>query len=590
MRIVRPLVCLLAGLITLGPASVSTAFPAGADIFETDPETTRFAFQGEFALPAGFFDPGSQPFQGEVTFHGVPLKTFEGKDTGDADTVVKRRAPANLEPPFPATDTVPIELVELSLQSTAPIVVTVGGATQTWDVTVEVSPSARSQGTMTVTKTSEKGGTFDSQLTVVPLFHFTRRPDGVQRFLDVGALKLPAAGLEALTLRAVAVPWASRCADPALEVPGLNDGFCPGLGPDGQKHLTLEQARLARHGVRPAQPLPNHYKCYEAESRGFRPRSARLADQFGALRARVLRPRTLCNPVRKNRERIQSPSVHLTCYAIDVRSKFARRRVAVVNQLGVEILSVLRPERLCVPSTKRLLGTRPPPVSTVPAENHFVCYTVKGKARVERLTLSDQFDVERVRLVRAERLCAPARKNAEPIPHPLRHLVCYRVAPLRGPPFRRRVVLVRNQFGAEIVRVLRPEALCVPSLKLLYGGGPPPLPPIPRKPPPTVAADFQIACSPATIKVPAVGGLGQTTCVLASVGGFAGDVSLSCDETAGARCAFASSPARLAAGGTVDVQVQVNGPPAPAGSTMHLRVSATSGTLARTTEVTLESS
>lgn len=590
MRAVRRFACLLAVASAFAVTSAAAAFPAGADLFETDPEATHFAFQGDFALPAGFFDPGSQAFQGQVRFGGVPLKTFGGRDVGDADTVVKRLAPANLGPPFPATDTVPIELVQLSLQSTSPITVTVGGTTQVWDVTAEVSPSARSQGTMTVTKTNDRGGTFDSHLTVTPLFHFTRRTDGVQRFLDLGALRLPAAALDALTLRAAGVPWASRCVDPALAVPGLNDGFCPGLDPDGEKRLTLEQASLAQHGVWPAQPLPNHYKCYQGESQGFRPRSVRLADQFRALRARVLKPLTLCNPVKKNREPIQSPGVHLKCYAIAVRSKLVGRRVAVVNQLGVEVLNVLRPERLCVPSTKRPLGKRPPPVETVPAESHFVCYSVKGRARTQRLTLSDQFDVERVRVVRAQRLCAAARKNAEPVPHPLRHLVCYRIAPLGGPPFRRRVVVVRNQFGVEVVRVLRPETLCIPSVKLPYDGGPPPLPPIPRKPPPTVAADFQLACSPATIKVPAVGGLGQTTCTLTSIGGFAGDVSLSCDETTGARCAFAPSPATLAAGATADVQLQVNGPPAPSGSSTSLTVTATSGAVAHTTQVSLQSS
>ena len=166
-------------MIALAVASGAAAFPSGSDLFETDPEATHFAFQDQFAIPAGFFDPGSQPFQGQVPFYGVPLRTFQGRATGDADTVVTRLAPANLAPPFPATDTVPIELVALSLQSAAPIVVKVGGATQVWDVTAEVSPSARSQGTMTVTQTSERGGTFDSQLTVIPLFHFTRRRDGV---------------------------------------------------------------------------------------------------------------------------------------------------------------------------------------------------------------------------------------------------------------------------------------------------------------------------------------------------------------------------------------------------------------------------
>ena len=324
-------VFLVIGVAVLALAARAAAVPAGADLFATDPDQTSFAFQGDFAVPAGFFDPGSQPFQGDVRFFGVQLGTFAGKGVGDADTVVKRLAAANIGPPFPSTDTVPIELVGLSLQSTAPITVQVGGATQLWDVTAEPSPGARSFGTMTITKTGETGGTFDSRLTVLPLFHFTRRSDGVQRFLDLGGITLPPAALDALTLKASGVPWTTGCADPALRVAGLNDGFCPGVDPDGEKRLTLEQSQLAQHGVYVAQPPPNHYKCYVVESPRVRARSVLLSDQFGRRRAIAVRPIALCNPVKKNREPIQKRPTHLECYGLTLTRPAPQPRVVIQN-------------------------------------------------------------------------------------------------------------------------------------------------------------------------------------------------------------------------------------------------------------------
>ena len=239
------------------PAAAGAVEP-GFDLLQTDPAATVFSFQDEFTIPAGFFGPGSEPFTGEVHFGGLPLQTFQGRDVGDADTVVRRPQAANLQPPFPASDAIPIEIVSLSLQSVQPIQVNSGGTLQPWDVRVDLSPTHPSQGAMRIVKTSDQGGTFDSRLQVFPHFVFTRISDGATRTIDVGELPPSYQLQQDLLLNSANVPWRAGCVAPARAVPGINDGFCPGFTIQGAKQLNVEESRLAKHGVVPAQPRLVH--------------------------------------------------------------------------------------------------------------------------------------------------------------------------------------------------------------------------------------------------------------------------------------------------------------------------------------------
>lgn len=219
--------------------------PAGFDLFETD-SSTSFQDFSETPIPAGFFDQGSEPFVGRITFEGVPIDPAQ---LGTTDTIVERQTDALLPPPYPSSDTIPIELVELSLVSVEPIVVQVGRTTQVWDVNVGVSRVVNSTGEMTITKVDNGGGTFSSTLYVQPVFTFTRLKDGAVRQLDTGALRLPP-----LEFVAKDVPWRRTCPPEVLEVPGVTtEFFCASVDDEG-KVLTEEQARLAKHGVKPGQP------------------------------------------------------------------------------------------------------------------------------------------------------------------------------------------------------------------------------------------------------------------------------------------------------------------------------------------------
>jgi len=214
----------------------------------------------------------------------------------------------------------------------------------------------------------------------------------------------------------------------------------------------------------------DHFKCYTARpAKTFRPRTVTLVDQFGTGTVRVSRPRTLCNPAQKNAEPLQNTKAHLVCFGTTApATQPSPRTVLVENQFGRQTLTVLSPDSLCVPSTKKLLRGKgrkmPPGVSGAPAD-HYRCYDVTGGAQSRTLTLRDQFHVERVRVLEPLLLCNPAQKNGEAILRPSDHLTCYSIRDLSTRRFASRVVRVSNQFGKQTLTALRPAMLCVPSLK-----------------------------------------------------------------------------------------------------------------------------
>ena len=116
---------------------------AGSDLLTTPAgSTVEMHFHsgsGGVPLPAGFFGPGSDPFDGIVMLHGRPLEGTPGGGPsatgipGQADTIWRRTATATAIFPgmCPQNDTVPIELVALSLVSIQPLTVTFNGGVTT---------------------------------------------------------------------------------------------------------------------------------------------------------------------------------------------------------------------------------------------------------------------------------------------------------------------------------------------------------------------------------------------------------------------------------------------------------------------------
>lgn len=453
-----------------GPVVTPRDLPAGFDLFETDPQQTHFIFGGATSIPAGFFGPGSQPWDGSVKFCGQPLVTFGGHDVGDADTVIQRLGGLTLPGPG-SSATVPIELVSLSLVSCEPITIQVGNTTEQWDVKMGLSPRGKSQGSMTVRQTSANGGTFDSQLSVQPILTFVS-PKGTTQTLDLGGNQTLSTGLRTQVTNDV---WRRRCALPALAVPGLNEVFCPGLTPKKKKKLGIWQSPIFSIGWVPAQPRLEHFACYRVKEQGqrFASRHVQVTDQFGSHQPRLVKPRDLCNPAQKNSEPFLQKKVHLKCYTVQDKG-FAPRTVVTRDQFGSLRLAVHKRRDLCMPSLKKLLkGGSKPTISGQPGSrlvDRFMCYDVtqQGNRSPIPVGIKDQFGQLNMTVQEAVILCNPAKVNNVASYHPIAHLVCYRVVANAGQPaFRPRIVQTSNQFGKEVLKVLEPETLCVPANKVL---------------------------------------------------------------------------------------------------------------------------
>ncbi|MBN2561639.1 MAG: thrombospondin type 3 repeat-containing protein [Phycisphaerae bacterium] len=124
-------------------------------------------------LPADFFGPGSDPFDGTVALGGPP---YGGSGPFGSDTIVTRlERMCFIDPPPDSVDSTPLELTLLELVSCQPITVTYNGGLdpEDWDVAVSL-PGPQDLGELTATKTHANGGTFDSYFFVQPLFTFTQ--------------------------------------------------------------------------------------------------------------------------------------------------------------------------------------------------------------------------------------------------------------------------------------------------------------------------------------------------------------------------------------------------------------------------------
>ena len=177
---------------------------------------------GPVPLPADFFGPGSDPFDGGVPADAGVLPPFPGCPgfLGNTDMLIERKSVAAL-PGIPSSDVIDVEIVALSLVSPNPITVTYGGGLnpELWDVEITISSSLASTGTMTIRQEHPGGGTFDAQIFLQPHFTFTRVSDSTVRTLD-------GAGIYEDLLEAIGVPWAYT--DPGLTCPTCVTNFIPG--------------------------------------------------------------------------------------------------------------------------------------------------------------------------------------------------------------------------------------------------------------------------------------------------------------------------------------------------------------------------
>ncbi len=209
----------------------------GIDLLETEaPSAWQFG-NGFPPIPVDFFNPGSEPFEwwpplGGKAFGVSPVCPG---DLGNTDTIIERLATSHVDA-IGAVDRVPIEMVQLSLSSTAPL--DIGGG-ELWNVDLTLSPVARSTGIMTITRTHADGGVFDAEMFVVPQFTFTRTDT-----LETAVLDGAAAGMGSY-LRVTDVPWIDDST--GLLWPACSSNFVPGIDA-AMKYVTGGKAPFTMSG------------------------------------------------------------------------------------------------------------------------------------------------------------------------------------------------------------------------------------------------------------------------------------------------------------------------------------------------------
>lgn len=229
---------------TMPAIAVPVPVSPGYDLFESIPGN---GVTGTFIIT---------PF-GRIDLRGNPAPI----GLGTTDTIVERKAPIVLLPDPPSFDTVPIEIVALSLVSVNPIVITgVPYDVQVLGGSILTPSNPSPLGSMTINRTSANGGTFDALLPVNATLTFTEVGNPLNTF------PVPFSD----NFLSFGVPWSIL--PPTLD-PHTGafpaGGFFGGVNPaDQQRLIFIEQPQniAGAHVVTPASAPPNGFVIPEPAS------------------------------------------------------------------------------------------------------------------------------------------------------------------------------------------------------------------------------------------------------------------------------------------------------------------------------------
>jgi hypothetical protein len=215
-------------------------------------------------------------------------------------------------------------------------------------------------------------------------------------------------------------------------------------------------------------PPPEHFGCFEIHRPPLNVEGVVLADHFGPSTVVVQRGKRICAPANKNGEdptAVSEPE-HLIAYTIRQTTPrfFPQKNVPVTNQFGDLVVTISKPDRVLVPTSKSHAGL-PPPLPQ-DAIDHYKCYRVKyANFTRSNVSVETQFGTLDVDIKKPLHLCLPANKNDEGIFDPGHHLMCYQV---RGPrPPTQPTIFTDNQFVSDQTGILGIRDLCVPSIATL---------------------------------------------------------------------------------------------------------------------------
>jgi hypothetical protein len=218
----------------------------------------------------------------------------------------------------------------------------------------------------------------------------------------------------------------------------------------------------------PVLPPLNHFQCYETHRHPERIFGVTLDDVFGPGVVDLKKLKRICAPADKNSEDPTAPTDpdHLGVYTIkQTAPRFHPvKNVVVSNQFGTQTMSVVKPDRLLVPTAKSLDSPIDLPASF--GVDHFKCYKVAYlKLRAFGISVHDQFGMITVDIKKPTHLCVHANKNGEGDPDLTQNLMCYKVVISPGTPPAQlpEQVFTHDQFGPDTYPVYGPREFCVPT-------------------------------------------------------------------------------------------------------------------------------
>jgi len=200
-----------------------TQIDPGVDVLYVDEAADDIA---DLLANPSFFTGVAPIGSSVIPLQGVPF------GLGNTDTILQRPAPFDrLEFPEIGTTHVPIQLVELHLQSVQPFQVNVQGDVQEWMLDVQLTPDP-APGVLDLQITEPNGGFFNAVIPVMPELIFTRIDTGdapaVVQILTGADL-----GLSNLSINGVWSYIPPLGIDPLLLLPGALDPLTPlGSNPD----------------------------------------------------------------------------------------------------------------------------------------------------------------------------------------------------------------------------------------------------------------------------------------------------------------------------------------------------------------------
>jgi hypothetical protein len=215
--------------------------------------------------------------------------------------------------------------------------------------------------------------------------------------------------------------------------------------------------------------MVDHFKVYEVDPVTVNQQVYLRNGQFDPDPVGVTLDKLLyfANPVEKNDEKIKDRNAHFTWYHFDQSAP--QRSVTFDNQfdpqIGQQTWTLGDLQYLLVPAYKQEADLSPPRDL-----DHYKAYAVLdplGPMPIS-VVLTDQFDPrfggsQTVKELTPAFFCVPVQKNEHEISHPEEDLAVYRFDP--PPVVPQFEVPVKDQFGQQVLRVIQPLFLCVPSFK-----------------------------------------------------------------------------------------------------------------------------